>query len=395
MKCARVWILSALAAASAGAQPTVVVTGLPTPQKMIATAAGNLLVTGASPEPNMGHVFFVTPSGAQRELIAGLPSGIDRGTPAQIPYGPTAMALDGQTLFVAISVGDSIAPPESPAGSSYNPAGVSSPIFCSILEFRFSSAIDSIAGTFQLTPELQTALSDGAEVDLDDGLGASASVRVLVDLPDFIPHPIEIYKFSNPWGLALSADGETLYMTDASINALVAIDTSTGRWRRLIRFPVLPNIGPIGPPVVDSVPTSVRLYGSELLVSFLTGFPFTPGHARVLAVDPEDATTRPFIFWLTSAVDVLWREIPGRRPQFFVLEFSQNQAAQPPAPGRLLQYDSPEGRVMLDDLFGPVSLAFDESSETLFILELSGRILAVPIGSPASRRRQGVYSKIS
>jgi hypothetical protein len=353
---------------------------------MIATASGNLLVSGASPDPNTGQVLFVTPSGAQRELIAGLPSGIDRGTPAQIPYGPTAMALDGQTLFLAISVGDSIAPPESPAGSRYNAAGVSSPIFCSILEFRFSSAIDSIAGTFQLTPELQVALSDGAELSLDDGLGTTASVRVLVDLPDFIPHPIEIYKFSNPWGLALSADGETLYMTDASINALVAIDTNTGRWRRVIRFPVLPNIGPIGPPVVDSVPTSVRLYHSELLVSFLTGFPFTPGHARVLTVDPEDATTQPFIFWLTSAVDVLWRDIPGRRPQFFVLEFSQNQAAQPPAPGRLLQYDSPEGRVVLDDLLGPVSLAYDERSQTLFILELGGRILALPLSQSGAAK---------
>jgi len=379
MKRTSALILTLMVAVSADAQPTVVVTGLPTPQKMIATASGNLLVSGSSPEPNTGQVLFVTPSGAQRELIAGLPSGIDRGTPAQIPYGPTAMALDGQTLFLAISVGDSIAPPESPAGSRYNPAGVSSPIFCSILEFRFSSAIDSIAGTFQLTPELQVSLSDGAEVALDDGLGTTASVRVLVDLPDFVPHPIEIYKFSNPWGLALSADGETLYMTDASINALVAIDTGTGRWRRVIRFPVLPNIGPMGPPVVDSVPTSVRLYHPHLLVSFLTGFPFTPGHARVLAVDPDDGTTQPFIFWLTSAVDILWRDIPGRRPQFFVLEFSQNQTAQPPAPGRLLQYDSPEGRVVLDDLFGPVSLAYDERSQTLFILELGGRILALPL----------------
>jgi hypothetical protein len=158
----------------------------------------------------------------------------------------------------------------------------------------------------------------------------------------------------------LSADGETLYMTDASINALVAIDTSTGRWRRLLRFPVLPNIGPIGPPVVESVPTGLRLYGGQLLVSFLTGFPFARGHARVLAVNPDDATTEPFIFGLTSAVDVLWRDVPGGGRQFFVLEFSQNQSAQPPAPGRLLRYDTPQPQVVLDDLLGPVSLAYDE-----------------------------------
>jgi hypothetical protein len=204
-------------------------------------------------------------------------------------------------------------------------------------------------------------------------------VSVLVDFPDSIPDRNTIYRFSNPWGLALSPDGKWLYVTDASQDALVRVDTETGRWRRLVRFPPLPNVAPIGPPVVDAVPTSVRIYGNQVLVSFLTGFPFARNYARVLAVNPEARTTEPFIFELTSAVDVLWRPRPGDRPQFFVLEFSQNQTAQPPAPGRLLRYDTPVGQVALDDLRAPVSLAFDPSTEDLFILELTGRILRLPI----------------
>jgi hypothetical protein len=74
-------------------------------------------------------------------------------------------------------------------------------------------------------------------------------------------------------------------------------------------------------------------------------------------------------------VDVLWCRLPAGRRQFFVLEFSQNQSATPPAPGRLLRYDTPEAQVAAAGLITPVSLAYDESTQDLFILELRGQIL--------------------
>jgi hypothetical protein len=175
--------------------------------------------------------------------------------------------------------------------------------------------------------------------------------------------------------MALTEDGATLWVTDASMNALVRVDTATGRWRRIARFPPLPNPTPVGPPVVDAVPTSVRIFGGQLLVSFLTGFPFVPGNARVLAINPETGATQPFIFWRTSVTDILWRPRPSGRPQFFVLEFSQNQSAQPPPPGRLLTYDGPEPQVLVPVLITPVSLAYDAATQDLFILELRGQIL--------------------
>ena len=147
---------------------------------------------------------------------------------------------------------------------------------------------------------------------------------------------------------------------------------------RLSRFAGIPNPTPVGPPVGDAVPTSVRIYGNQLLVSFLTGFPFAPGNARVLAVN-QDGTTEPFIYNLTSATDILVRTRPNEKLQFFVLEFSANQSAVPAPPGRLLSYDTPVPEVLAAGLITPVSLAYDASNQELYILELRGQILRLPL----------------
>jgi hypothetical protein len=353
-------------------QSQVVATGLQTPHKLILTPRGNFLVTEPSRTPNAGRISFVTRAGVRRSLMEGLPSGIDP-TLAN-GSGPNAMALRDRTLYLSIGGGDTErrgAPPIS----IHNPEGASSPIFASILEIRFGADVDAIGGTFRMTAQHQQTLTDGGEVELDDGAGVKARISLLARFPISEPAPAVIYRFSNPWGLALSEDGRNLYMTDASQNSLLRVDTSTGRWRRLVRFPPVPNPGSVGPPVLDAVPTGVRLYGDQVLVSFLTGFPFVPGNARVLAVDPDTGRTAPFIFFLTSATDILVRTRPDGSRQFFVLEFSQNQSATPPPPGRLMRYDTPVGQVAATGLIAPVSLAYDESTRDLFILELRGQIL--------------------
>ena len=353
-------------------QAEVVITGLQGPQKIIITPRGNFLVTETSTQTNSGRISFVSRAGVRRSLFEGMPSGTEVTGGGS---GPTALALRERTLYVAIGGGDiERRPPTGP--TIHNPAGASSPLFCSILEVRFSGDVDTLTGTFRLTPALQQSLADGESLDLDDGAGGRARISLLVDFPDSVPEGAG-YRFGNPWGLALTPDGNTLWVSDGSMNTLNRVNTATGRWQRQVRFPQLPNIGPIGPPMIDAVPTSIRLYGDQILVSFLTGVPFSSGYARVLAVNPETKAMEPFIYNLTSAVDVFWRERPGQRPQFFALEFSVAQLATPAGPGRLLRYDSPAPQVVLSDLRAPVSLAFDPATEELFILELSGRILKV------------------
>ena len=142
-----------------------------------------------------------------------------------------------------------------------------------------------------------------------------------------------------------------------------------------MRFPPTRNPGPVGPPVVDAVPTSVRVYGDQVLIRFLSGFPFNRGEARVLAFNPEQRTVEPFISGLTSVGDVLWHARPDGSSRFYVLEFSTNQSATPAPPGRLLRFDGPNAQVLAGDLRAPTSLACDAATGDLFILELSGRLL--------------------
>ncbi len=354
-------------------QAEVVATGLLAPHKLILTPRGNFLVTETNLMPNLGRISFVSRSGTRRSLVEGLPSGTEVVGGGS---GPSAMILKDRTLYVSIGAGD-IERRNATGASIHNPAGISSPLYLSILEFRFSLDLDQMGGTFKMSPAQQQTLADGDEVEMDDSSGAKATVRVLVRFPHSTPEGSG-YRFSNPWGLALSADGLTLWVVDASQNTLNRVDLATGRWVRVMRFAPIPNPTPVGPPVFDSVPTGIRIYGQQLLISFLSGFPFPRGSARVLAVNPESKTVEPFIFGLTSATDVLWRDRgPNLRPQFWVLEFSLNQSATTAPPGRLLRFDAPEPVVVLSDLRAPVSLAFDSTSEELFILELSGRILKV------------------
>ncbi|MBK5295189.1 MAG: ScyD/ScyE family protein [Acidobacteriia bacterium] len=361
-----------LATSPVWCQPQVIATGLPGAHKIILTPGGNFLVSEPSTTPNAGRVSFVTRSGARRSLLEGLPSGIEVTLAGA--SGPSAMAIRGRTLYLAFGAGDAERR-GTPPTSIHNPQGASSPIFASILEFRFNLDPDSIAGTFRLTLPHQQTLADGGEVELADGNGGTARISLLARFPVSEPAPNILYRFSNPWGLALTEDGRSLYVTDASVNSLSKVDTATGRWRRLARFPPVSNSTPVGPPVIDAVPTSLRLYGDQVLVSFLTGFPFVPGNARILAVNPDAGASEPFIFGLNSATDVLWRSLPDGGSQFFVLEFSTNQGATPPPPGRLLRFDAAGTRVVAAPLITPVSMVYDEATQELFILELRGQIL--------------------
>jgi hypothetical protein len=197
---------------------TEVATGLQAPQKLILTPQGDFLVSETSTDPNSGRISFVSRGGTRRSLFEGMPSGaVATGEGS----GPSAMALDGRTPYVAIGGGDAERNGNRPGSSVFNPEGESSPIFSCVLEIHFDTDVDNLMGTFEMTPQLQQQLADRADVTLSDGAGGSASVAVLADFPDGVPDPNTIYRFSNPWGMTLSADGDTLYLTDASMNALV------------------------------------------------------------------------------------------------------------------------------------------------------------------------------
>lgn len=362
-----------LALTPAWSQTEVVATGLQAPNKIILTARGNVLVSETSTTPNSGRVSMVPRGGARRSLLENLPSGTEVTLAGG--SGPSAMALRERTLYLAIGTGDAERSGAVPGTTMHNPLGATSPLFSSILAIRFSADVDAIGGTFRMTADHQRTLADGWDVELEDGAGATAQVSVLIRFRSSEPDANSIYRFSNPWGMALTEDGKTLYVTDASQNVLARVDTATGRSQRLLRFAPVPNPTPVGPPVLDAVPTSVRFYRDQLIVSFLSGFPFVPGGTKVLAINPEKRTSELFIQGLTSATDILWRAKADGVEQFYVLEFSRDQSATPPGQGSLLMYDSPQKQVILDNLIAPVSMAYEAATRDLYIVELTGRLL--------------------
>jgi len=370
-------LLIAFVAASAWPQAQVIATGLPGATKLLLTPQGNFLVSETNMAPNLGRISFVTRSGSRRSLIEGLPSGTEVTLAGG--SGPSAMVLSGRTLYFAIGPGDSERRGTAAGTSIHNPAGASSPIFCTILEFRFSADIDTVSGTFRLTPAQQQALADGNTLDLDDGAGGKSQASLLARFPISEPDRIALYRFSNPWGMAMAEDGKSLFVSDASQNTVARVDIGTGRWQKIARFGPIANPSPVGAPMIDPVPTNIRIYGDELLVSFLSGFPFVPGNTHVMILNPKTGVATPFIGNLTSVTDILWRDRPNGRAQFFVLEFSSNQSATPAPPGRLLRYDSPEPAVAAAGLITPVNMVLDQATNELFILELRGQILRLQL----------------
>jgi hypothetical protein len=371
-------IATALAAiATASAQTTTVLaTGLNSPIKITMTAEGNLLVSESTVQLNTGRISIVDRRGSRRSLLEGLPSG--PAYPGNSPLGPSGLVLDGRTLYVSILEGNALVAAVPGGPPLPNPNGPGSPIFSSILKIRFSADVDRIQSLFSLSLDQQFALADGLEVRLTNADGQTADVELLADYPDVLLDQREIHGHVTPYSIVLDAAREFLYAADAGQNRVLKVNVNTGRSQTLVRFPRVPRV-PALPTATetDSVPTGVRFYGDELLVSFLTGAPFAEGEAVVRSVNPVTGEIRPFINGLTTATDILHRSTSAGN-QFFVTEF--RSTLQAGRPGRLIQFDSPEGRVIADQLMGPNGMVLDPTTGDLFVTEfVAGRITQVHV----------------
>jgi hypothetical protein len=357
---------------------SVLATDLKAPIKIVLTIGGNLLVAEAGNGPNTGRVSLVDRAGNRRTLLDGLPSGLAfTGDPS----GPSGLALSGSLLYISIGAGDATVSGPRPATEAPNPNGPSSPILSSVLSVEFGSNIDTLTSGFTLTAADHFRLASGFSLTLNNQSGAQAIVTLLVDFRDYVADPNIIVRASNPFGLALRVNA--LYVVDASQNSAVRVDTSTGRAQTVFTFARVANPTPVGAPMIDPVPDSIRLFGffgEKFLVPTLTGFPFPSGAAEVRQVDLTTGAVTPFITGLTAAIDILPVGHPLVNPQFFVLEFSTNMLSQPRGPGRLRRFDSPTATpvVIANTLTSPTSMAYDPVTRELFVTEIfTGRIIRV------------------
>lgn len=380
--------MTVFAHAQVGAQTTsVFIAGMKFPQKIIyAPQKGYFLVSeaGAPNVPNNGRISIVTTAGARFTLLDGLPSGA--APPGGEPSGPSALWIEGNKLYIAIGNGNSTLAGPAPGSEIPNP-NPNSPIFSSVLEYTFPAFESPLSRDRDdvLTRADHIRLANGETVVLNKAglLGASflppATIRVVANFPDFTPSfrpgiPNNV-RPSNPFGLALRAD--TLYVTDAAQNNIRTVDLDDGSIGTLIAYP--PRVNPLmfGPPVIDAVPDSLRLFGNKLLVTFLTGFPFPPGFAEARQFDLDTNTDSPLIGGLTAAIDVLPVNDSGN--SFYTLEFSTNMLMG--APGRLQRFDLPNApTVITNALISPTSMAKHPANGSLLVTEIfTGRIMRVNI----------------
>lgn len=359
------------------------VAGLKTPVKIIyAQPQGYFLVSEAGDAlvPNNGRVSIVTNAGARLTLLDGLPSG--PAAPNNNSSGPSALWLNGNTLYIAIGAGNEVLNGPFPGTEIPNPHP-NSPLFSSVLELQFHSTGVPLKNlNYQLLPADHTRLANGETILLGGNGRPHASLRLVANFPDFTPNPRPDFpnnvRASNPFGVVLTAN--TLYVADASQNMIRTVNLASGAIGTFFTYPPRPNPGMPPPPFIEAVPDGLRLVGNQLLVPLLTGFPFLPQFAEIRSIDLTTGTDSLFIGGLTSAIDVL----PVSSGCVFchpvyTLEFSTNLLMG--APGRIQRFDSPTtSTVIVNNLISPTSMALNPSSGDIFVTEIfPGRIIRVTL----------------
>lgn len=378
-------LLAPVCASLNAVTPTTLASGLTAPTKTIFTEVGNLLVAEAGTGPNTGRISLVDlTTGVRRTIVSGLPSGF--AAPNNDPSGPSALLRNGRTVYVSIGTGDAVVNGSAPMTTIVNPRP-SSPLFASVLAIQFTMRPEEMTSEVALAPADHATLKSGARLVRDIGAGATMTIELLADFEDYVAEPrpdqTNNVRAANPFGLAL-LNGR-LFVVDASMNSIRAVDLASRATGTLTTFAPLPNTRGIGPPVSEAVPDSIRVYGNQLLVTLLTGFPFSLGGAQVRLIDPTTGANTPFITGLTSAIDA--QPLPGG--SFLTLEYTADMlagaAAQPS--GRLQWFAAPDAKpvVITNTLNTPTRLEFDERTGSIFLTEIfSGRIVKLSPWSAAA-----------
>ncbi|MEO5898056.1 MAG: ScyD/ScyE family protein [Vicinamibacterales bacterium] len=355
-----------------------VTTNLRRPMGLALSNQGNLIVseTGLA-MPNSGRISIVSPAGTKRTLIDRLPSALsDVGDPA----GPAGLVMRGRTLYLLMSIGDTVLPSPVPTRQLANPSP-SSPIFSSVLELKFSANVEKSTGGFTMSLADQRTLADGGSVRLSNGGGDTLDISLVTNFPDYVADPLPgfpaIVRGSNPFGIALA--GDQLFVTDGGRNLLWAVDIPTGAHAPLTTFATIPNPLPVGGPVVEAVPTGITYADGQLLVTLFRGVPFAPNTSTVMQIDPATGAQTPFITGLKTAIGVLKTHERGDA-DYLVLQHSSGPLPFFAGPGVVLRVEAPGATPTLvaNCFTRPTAMLLDEKSGTLYVTELlSGNLLSI------------------
>jgi len=240
--------------ASSVVAQTVVMSGLDNPRGLASAPNGALWVTeagrgGSGPCAlnGAGENRCYGNTGAVSMLLKGKQSRVAEGLPSHaLPDGSTAggpngISLQG-TLYVALGLGGGI-------------------------EYERTLGSDFLGTLIHMPP-------------------GAGKWKVVADVAihEFEENPAGGPIDSNPYGV-LAEPGHRL-VVDAGANALYSVGAN-GKVETLAVFPPIPNPTPVGPPMIEAVPTSVaRGPDGAVYVGQLTGFPFVQGLASIYRVVP-------------------------------------------------------------------------------------------------------------
>jgi hypothetical protein len=126
------------------------------------------------------------------------------------------------------------------------------------------------------------------------------------------------------------------------------------------------------------VPTGITYFDGQLLVALFRGIPFSPGTSVIDQVSLTGSQT-PLITGRKTAISILPITAAGKT-NYLVL---QHASIGPffGSPGLLLRFASPVGppTVIADCLTRPTAMTLDQKTGTLYVTDLAGNILAIPV----------------
>lgn len=188
-------------------------------------------------------------------------------------------------------------------------------------------------------------------------------------------NPDGFVKESHPYGLTAGSDG--LYLADAGANNLVKVNPESGEVTLIATFSGIP--GPLPNPArggakeSDPVPTGVAL-GDDgtVYVSFLPGFPFTPGSAKVVAV-AEDGSVSDYATGLTMVTDLQM----GPDGALYAVQLGEfGEQGPTPNTGAVVRLLDGQSETVLEGLSFPTAMVFADDGSAY--LTLNG------VGAPGS-----------
>ena len=314
---------------------TVAASGLPSPIGLEFDSRGKLFITENGTGTRNGGVSILNANGTVTRIVAGLASIADPVVEGIKGPWHTQMLPNNQ---LAVVVGEALTEPNSGQ----------------VLVFDMNG----------FTPGTSAPKT------------AAQSIRQIKILDHFLGSGS---RESNPYSMALDGSNN-IYVVDAAANAIAKV-TPNGTISTLVTFPDIPNPTPVGPPMINQVPT--RIIANPMggfYVSIYTGFPFPTGRALIYKMT-EGGVLTPFATGLSNINELATDPNTG---ELYALQHGSFAvpAGYAPSSARILRIKPDGTNQVVATGFGlAAGMAIDKMGNIFVCEYIAGRVLKFSHGS--------------